>query len=162
RQRQSMAGQGMAFGEGLECVAEPAAHADPVFGRAFKEVDVIARRSLQRGQQPAPQAEAGAARWQGGWPGRHRRGISVMHSGGAAALALATLAFAALALGIGLGAVVCVLLGGVDETVAVGIDRIERAGLVRMGGVELGARNLAVLVGIDLVDAAAALLRGLV
>src|SRR5690606_7421568 len=112
-------------------------------------------------QQCAAQAEARAARRQSF---RHAQG-----SLAAAALALAAFAFAALALGLGglvvaLGlhvGVVLVHLGLGDEAVAVEVVRGELLLHALVRGIELGARQAAVLVGVHPGHAAAAFVRGL-
>src|SRR5690606_36683532 len=79
-------------------------------------------------RRPRPALALGS----GGGAGRMRVVAWVSRSGGAAALALAALAFH---VGL-LAGLVRLVLGLVDEAVAVGVDRGELVGLVGMRGVE--------------------------
>src|SRR5690606_20025584 len=58
RQREAMAGDGIAAGEVGEGLAECAADTDPVLRRRFQEVELPGRGALQFAQKAAPQAEA--------------------------------------------------------------------------------------------------------
>src|SRR5579885_274192 len=58
RQRQTVAYERVAFGEGSERAAELAADVDPVLGRDLEEVDRRVRGVLQRAQQGPPQTES--------------------------------------------------------------------------------------------------------
>src|SRR5262249_18571684 len=60
RQRQAVADERMPLGERAERLAELAADVDPVLRRDLEEVDRRVRRFLQRLDQRAGQAEAGA------------------------------------------------------------------------------------------------------
>src|SRR5690606_19837879 len=133
------------------------------------------RGGLQRSQQGTPQAQAHAVVLQlhgsvsiiAGSCRRATRGTAATSH--PAALALAALAFHAalvgrpIAFGLLVRAAAAFVVGlallGVHEAVPVRVDLVEHPGLVGMRGVELGARDLAILVRVHGGDAALAFLR---